>query len=83
METREKLGENDGQNGKNVVPEAETAKHRKMEETNYSRRIRWKHVKNWAKTMVGMAKTWYRRPKQLNVGKRKKRTIHVEYGGSA
>ena len=27
--------------------------------------------------MVGMAKTWCRRPKRLNVGKRKKRAIHV------
>ena len=30
--------------------------------------------------MVGMAETWYRRPKRLNVGKRKKQTIHVGYG---
>ena len=40
-----------------MVPEAETAKRRKTEETGHSRRTRWKnvktgrkHVKNWAKT---------------------------------
>ena len=119
-ENTSKVGENDGRNGKNVVPEAETAKRRKTEETDHSRRIRWKNVKTgrkrwsewrkrgaggrngytsengrngpftsdtvetreiWAKTMVGMAKTWCVRPKRLNVGKRKKRAIHVGYGG--
>ena len=32
--------------------------------------------------MVGMAETWYRRPKRISVGKRKKRTVHVGYGGN-
>ena len=44
-----KLGENVGRNGRNVVPEAETAKRRKTEETDTSRRIRWKHVKTGRK----------------------------------
>ena len=35
---------------------------------------------NWAITMVGMDATWYRRPKRLSVGKRKKRSVHVGYG---
>ena len=32
--------------------------------------------------MVGMAKTWYRRPKRLSVGKRRKRTVQIRYGGN-
>ena len=44
-----KLGENDGRNGKNVVPAAEMAKRRKTEETVRSRRIQWEHVKTGRK----------------------------------
>ena len=39
-------------------------------------------IVNWANTMVGMAETWYRRPKRLRVGKRKKRSVHAGCGGN-
>ena len=82
VETHEKLGKNDGRNGENMVPEAETAKHHGNGRNGPFTSNTVGARENWAKTMIGMAKTWYRRPKWLNVGKRKKQTIHVGYGGN-